>query len=32
MEMQTEDETYQKQWGEDFERGGVEWGGVFIDE
>lgn len=31
-ELQDEDEVYIKQWGESFESGGVEWGGVFPDE
>jgi ferredoxin len=31
-ELQDEDEMYIKQWSESFEGGGVEWGGVFMDE
>eukprot|EP00607_Mallomonas_marina_P004870 CAMPEP_0182436232 /NCGR_PEP_ID=MMETSP1167-20130531/80460_1 /TAXON_ID=2988 /ORGANISM="Mallomonas Sp, Strain CCMP3275" /LENGTH=74 /DNA_ID=CAMNT_0024628187 /DNA_START=466 /DNA_END=690 /DNA_ORIENTATION=+ len=31
-ELQDEDEVYVKQWGSTFEGGGVEWGGVFLDE
>jgi ferredoxin len=31
-ELQDEDEMYIKQWAESFEGGGVEWGGVFMDE
>ena len=32
IELQTEDEMYIKQWGEGFEGGGVEWGGVLPDD
>ena len=32
LELQDEDETFIKQWSEGFEGGGVEWGGVFMDE
>jgi ferredoxin len=31
-ELQDEDEMYVKQWGEGFEGGGVEWGGVLPDD
>ena len=31
-ELQDEDFTYLKQWGEGFEGGGKEWGGFFLDE
>ena len=30
--LQDEDETYIKQWSENFESGGVGWGGVLLDE
>lgn len=30
--LQDEDEVYIKQWAESFESGGVEWGGVLLDE
>lgn len=32
LQMQSEDETFVKQWSEGFEGGGVEWGGFFMDE
>ena len=32
VELQDEDEMYIRQWSEDFEGGGVEWGGFFLDE
>ena len=32
VELQDEDEMYKRQWSEGFEGGGVEWGGVFMDE
>ena len=31
-ELQSEDETFVKQWSDYFESGGVEYGGVFLDE
>ncbi len=31
-ELQTEDEVYVKQWGESFEGGGVQWGGVLPED
>ena len=31
-ELQAEDEMFIKQWSDYFESGGVEWGGVFLDE
>lgn len=31
-ELQDEDETYIKQWSEGFEGGGIEWGGLLLDE
>ena len=32
LEIQTEDEMYVRQWGEGFEGGGVQWGGVLPDD
>ncbi|CAM9257934.1 unnamed protein product [Ectocarpus sp. 8 AP-2014] len=32
VRLQEEDDVYMKQFGNDFEGGGVEWGGVFLDE
>ena len=32
VELQDEDEVYIKQWGDSFESGGVEWGGVLPEE
>lgn len=32
VELQDEDEMYVRQWSDGFEGGGVEWGGVFLDE
>lgn len=32
LRLQGEDEVYKKQWGDSFESGGVEWGGVLPEE